>query len=72
MNYVYLVQWNDDTGRCVEVFKTEHGAKAYAVHQRHAWITEMAVRPDAFVTMCFGPSDPAPATIAEMLASSNI
>jgi hypothetical protein len=72
MNYVYLVQWKDDTGRCAQVFATERGAKAYAAHQRHAWITDMAVRPDAFVDMCFGQSDPAPATITEMLASSNI
>ena len=72
MQYVYLVQWADAIRRCAEVFATETAAKAFVSHKPHAWITEMAVRTDEFVTMCFGPADPAPATIAEMLASSNI
>jgi hypothetical protein len=72
MNYVYLVQWHSDTCRYAEVFATERGAKAYAATKPKSWRKTMTVHPDEFVGLCFGTSDPAPATIAEMLASSNI
>jgi hypothetical protein len=77
MNYVYIVQWTGDDGRSAEVFASLDDARSYATHHTKthtgsAWIAYKPIRTSDFVTMCFGPSDPAPATITEMLASSNI
>ena len=77
MNYVYIVNWTTDSGRLCEVFASLDDARSYATHHTKthpgmAWIAYKPIRTSDFVTLCIGQSDPAPDTIAEILASSNI
>lgn len=51
--WVFLVQWEQDDGRCAEAFDSSRAARGYlevlsGKNIRDGWITELAIRPSGF------------------------
>lgn len=52
--FVYLVQWDQDGGRCLEVFGDRESAVAYANKVDGSSVTSVSVRGMDYVNMVFG------------------